>query len=67
MMDNLIITLVFGAYAFAAGGYIFTFRYIQATSKALWAAIKDLRENDLHGVEERLARLERARLDGGVE
>jgi len=60
MMDNLIITLVFGAYAFAAGGYIFTFRYIQATSKALWAAIKDLRENEIQHLEERLKRLEDA-------
>jgi len=59
-MDNLIITLVLGAYAFAAGGYVFTFRYIQATSKALWAAIKDLRENEISHLEERVKRLEDA-------
>jgi hypothetical protein len=58
---ELTITLVLGAYAFAAGGYVFTFRYIQATSKALWAAIKDLRENDVKHLEERIERLEQDR------
>ena len=57
-MPDLIITLVLGAYAFAAGGYIFTFKYIQSTARELWAAIKELRTNELHDLDERIKRLE---------
>jgi prephenate dehydrogenase len=60
-VPELTITLVLGAYAFAAGGYVFTFRYIQSSTKALWAAIQELRENDLHSLEQRIERLERDR------
>ena len=67
-MPDLIITLILGAYVFAAGGYVFTFKYLQSTAKALWTGIRELderlrvlRENDLHALEQRLERLERGR------
>ena len=59
---DLLTTLVLTSFVFTAGGYAFTFKYVQATARALWAGIEalrqDLRENDIKHLEERIKVLE---------
>lgn len=65
----LIVTLVLASYGFTAGGYIFTFRYVRSSAEKLWSGIekarddlsgdiKELRDNHLKHLEERVTRLE---------
>lgn len=69
MPAELLITLLLGAYGFAAGGYAFTFFYMQSSAKSLWmgieklrdelkAEVKEMRENDIAHLEERVKDLE---------
>lgn len=70
MPVELMITLLLGVYGFAAGGYVFTFRYVRSSTKDLWDGIsklrddfkediKEIRENDIRHLEERVAELEK--------
>ena len=64
-MPDLVIILLLTAYAFAAGGYVFTFKYVQSATKDLWAGIEALRQevkevvkNDISHLEDRIKALE---------
>jgi hypothetical protein len=69
MPVELLIALLLGAYGFSAGGYAFTFLYMQSATKGLWAGIekmrdelkaevKEMRDNDIAHLEERVKNLE---------
>ena len=69
---DLLTLLVLAAYAFAAGSYLFTFKYVQSVTQGLWEGIEHLRlevrenvalakalkENEIHHLDERITRLE---------
>ncbi|KKL76764.1 hypothetical protein LCGC14_2041650 [marine sediment metagenome] len=70
---TVIIPLVFGAYAFAAGGYVMNWMCQRTTArnltkiaddarkgrKDLWDAYTELKENELHDLDKRIIQLER--------